>query len=95
MPNQDSGTDSKERTKRWGKHLQDAAGHVEEDLRRVVTFINDEVVPDIRRNSSHALRAAAVELEKLAAQMERRQAGPAASSTDRAASSTNKDAPRP
>ncbi|GAC1433392.1 MAG: hypothetical protein NVSMB62_29670 [Acidobacteriaceae bacterium] len=56
--------------KRWGEQLQNATGRVEEDLRRVVSYINDEVVPDIRRNGSHALRAAAEELHKLAKRME-------------------------
>lgn len=62
MPSQDP--------RRWGQQLQDATERVEEDLRRVVTYINDEVVPDIRRNGSHALRAAAEELHKLAKRME-------------------------
>jgi hypothetical protein len=51
--------------------LRDAASHVEQDLRRVVTYLNDEVVPDVRRNSSEALRAAASELHKLAGRVDR------------------------
>ncbi len=50
--------------------LREAAAHVEEDLRRVAAYINDEVVPDVRRNSSDALRAAAAELRKLAERMD-------------------------
>jgi hypothetical protein len=46
--------------------LREAASHVEDDVRRVITYINDEVVPDVRRNGSEALRAAAAELRKLA-----------------------------
>ena len=46
----------------WEQQLREAATHAEEDLRKVVTYINDEVVPDIRRNGSQALRAAAEEL---------------------------------
>ena len=57
---------------RWEQQLRDAARHVEEDLRRVVNYINDEVVPDVRQNSSHALRFAAKELEKLAQKMDDR-----------------------
>ena len=60
-----------ERT-RWEQQLRDAARHVEEDVRRVVNYINDEVVPDVRQNSSHALRFAARELEKLAQRMDDR-----------------------
>jgi hypothetical protein len=62
----------KEEPKRWEQQLREAAGRVEEDLHHVVTYINDEVVPDIRRNSSHALRAAASELQKLAQRMDDR-----------------------
>ena len=54
----------------WEQKLQDVGARVEEDLRRVVTYINDEVVPDVRRNGSAALRAAAVELQKLAQRMD-------------------------
>jgi hypothetical protein len=43
---------------------------MEEDLRRVVSYINDEVVPDVRRHSSQALRVAAQELHKLAERLE-------------------------
>jgi hypothetical protein len=63
-----------EEPKRWEQQLREAATRVEEDLRHVVTYINDEVVPDIRRNSSHALRSAAVELQKLAQRMDDRRA---------------------
>ena len=54
----------------WEQKLHDVGARVEEDLRRVVTYINDEVVPDVRRNGSAALRAAAVELQKLAQRMD-------------------------
>jgi hypothetical protein len=39
-------------------------------LKNVVKYINDEVVPEVRRNGSEALRAAAVELHKLAQRMD-------------------------
>jgi len=54
--------------------VRDAALRVEEDLRRVVVYINDQVVPEIRLNGSHALRAAAAELQKLAQRMDDRSA---------------------
>jgi hypothetical protein len=54
----------------WEQRLHEAGTRVEEDLRRVVQYINDEVVPDVRRNGSEALRAAAVELQKLAQRMD-------------------------
>ena len=66
--------------KHWERQVRDAAARAEEELRRVVTYINDEVVPDIRRNGSEALRFAASELQKLAQRMDDRraaQSGPA------------------
>jgi hypothetical protein len=57
-------------SKQWEQQLREAAARAEEELRRVVTYINDEVVPEVRRNGSQALRAAAVELHKLAQRMD-------------------------
>ena len=72
--------------RRWGQQLQDATERVEEDLKRVVTYINNEVVPDIRRNGSQALRAAAAELQKLAQRMD---------DQSRTAGTSTKDPSRP
>lgn len=63
--------------KRWEQQVRDVASRTEEELRRVMTYINDEVVPDIRRNGSEALRFAAAELQKLAQRMDDRRAGAA------------------
>src|SRR5271154_3749427 len=54
----------------WEQQLKDAAAHLETDLRNVVKYINDEVVPEVRRNGSEAMRAAAVELHRLAQRMD-------------------------
>jgi hypothetical protein len=43
---------------------------VEEEVNRVITYLNDEVVPDIRQGSSRALRAAAAQLAKLAEKLD-------------------------
>jgi predicted HAD superfamily phosphohydrolase YqeG len=71
---------STEQQKRpWEQQLKDAVTHLEADLKNVVKFINDEVVPDVRRNGSEGLRTAAVELHKLANKMDdhaRRSASP-------------------
>ena len=40
----------------WEQPLRDAASHLETDLKNVVKYINDEVVPDVRKNGSEALR---------------------------------------
>ena len=54
----------------WEQQLRDAAAHLEADLKNVVKYLNDEVVPEVRRNGSEALRAAAVELHRLAQRMD-------------------------
>jgi hypothetical protein len=62
---------STEQPKRpWEQQLRDAAAHLETDLKNVVKYINDEVVPDVRRNGSEALKAAAAELHRLAQKMD-------------------------
>ncbi len=63
----------------WEQKLRDAVTHLETDLRDVVNYVNDEVVPEVRKNGSEALRVAAVELHKLAQRMDdhaRRTASP-------------------
>jgi hypothetical protein len=56
----------------WEQRLHEAGSRVEEDLRRFVTYVNDEIVPDVRRNGSEALRSAAAELNRLAQRMDER-----------------------
>jgi hypothetical protein len=55
---------------KWEQQLREAATHLEDDLRRFATYVNDEIVPQVRRNSSEALRDAAAELHKLAQRMD-------------------------
>jgi hypothetical protein len=54
----------------WEQQLRDAATNLEDDLRRFAGYVNDKIVPDIRRDGSEALRAAAAELHKLAERMD-------------------------
>ncbi|GGG64104.1 hypothetical protein [Edaphobacter dinghuensis] len=54
----------------WEQRLHEAGTRVEEDLRRFVTYFNEEIVPDVRRNGSAALRSAAAELNRLAQRMD-------------------------
>ena len=49
----------------------DAARKVEQESERVITYLNDEVVPAIRNHSSKALRVAAEKLRQLAEFMEK------------------------
>ena len=60
----------------WEQRLHEAAVTVEEEVRRVITYINDEVVPEVRQNGSDALRAAAAELQRLAQKMDDRKGTP-------------------
>lgn len=54
----------------WQDRLHETATRVEEEVRILASYINDEVVPDVRRFSSGALRTAAIELQKLAQKMD-------------------------
>ena len=59
----------------WEQRLSDVGAKVEDEVRCVITFLNDEVVPEVRRDGSRALRTAAEELVKLAERLESRQRG--------------------
>jgi hypothetical protein len=43
---------------------------VEDEVKRVITYLNDQVVPQVRQNSSSALRMAAEQLGRLADYLE-------------------------
>jgi regulator of sigma D len=45
---------------------------VEEELKKVIDYLNDQVVPQLRQGSSDALRSAADRLRKLAEQLDDR-----------------------
>jgi hypothetical protein len=57
------------------QRLEEAARRAEEDLRRFVRYLDAEVVPEVRRHSSTALRSAAEHLQKLADSMDDAKAG--------------------
>lgn len=54
----------------WESKLREAATHVEDDVRKMVAYLNDEVMPDVRPNGSAALKKAATELQRLATRMD-------------------------
>jgi hypothetical protein len=60
---------------------------MEEDVREVIRYFNDEIVPDLRKNGSEALRAAASELNQMAQRMDER--------AGRAPTSGTKDSSKP
>lgn len=51
--------------------LNNAVPRVEDELKRVINYLNDEVAPRVRENSSKGLRVAAEQLTKLAEHIER------------------------
>ena len=52
-------------------HIKNATPRVEEEVRKVIAYLNDEVVPKVRQNSSDGLRIAAEQLRKLADHLEK------------------------
>lgn len=54
------------------EHINNVTPRIEEEVRKVITYLNDEVVPKVRQNSSEALRIAADQLRKLADHLERK-----------------------
>jgi len=69
------GTKSNAPFERIGRKLDaefsDAAQKLEREKERVITYLNDEVVPAIRNHSSKALRTAVEQLSRLAEYMEK------------------------
>lgn len=53
-----------------GEEVRQVANRAEEELQRLIRYMNDEVVPDVRKHSSTALRAAADSLRSLAQKMD-------------------------
>lgn len=56
----------------WNEKMQDAADRAESEVRRLIAYMNEEVVPDVRKHSSTALRAAAEQLQSLARSLDDR-----------------------
>jgi len=54
------------------EHVGDAVPRIEEEVKKVITYLNDEVVPQVRQNSTQALRVAAEQLNRLAEHLDKR-----------------------
>lgn len=54
------------------EQINNVSPRVEEEVRKVISYLNDEVVPKVRQNSSDALRIASEQLRKLADYMEQK-----------------------
>ena len=64
----------KGRFENFGKKVDERVSQglpkVEEEVKKVIAFLNDQVVPRLRQDSSQALHAAADRLRKLAEQLD-------------------------
>ena len=56
--------------KPWDERLREASSQLEDELRKAIRFLDDEVVPEVRRNGSAALRTASDQLRKLAEKLD-------------------------
>jgi hypothetical protein len=56
--------------KKVDQRLNQAMPRVEEELKKVIAYLNDQVVPQLRQDSAQALHAAADQLRKLAQQLD-------------------------
>jgi len=76
MVDQMSEGNSSSRFEDFGKKVDERFNQVrprvEEELKKAIVYLNDQVVPQLRQDSSHALHAAADRLRKLAEQLDDR-----------------------
>ncbi len=56
---------------RVGDKVRDVVAEVETEVARLIAYVNDEVVPEVRRGSSRGLRAAAEQLGRMAEELDR------------------------
>ena len=67
---------AKTRFEEFGRKIDERfakdAPRIEEDVKKVIAYLNDEVVPQVRQNSSQALRIAAEQLSRLAERLDKR-----------------------
>ncbi len=56
--------------RKMDEHFGTCSDRVEDDVKRVITYLNDKVVPEVRDHSTKALRIAAEQLSRLADHLE-------------------------
>lgn len=59
-----------EASARFGKSVGEVAGTLEKESAELINYLNDEVVPAVRQQSTKALRIAAEKLTRLANYMD-------------------------
>ena len=57
--------------RKMDEHFGGCNDRIEEDVKRVITYLNEKVVPEVKENSSKALRIAAEQLARLADHLHR------------------------
>ena len=60
----------RESSARWEEKLSEAEQRVQKELAEIVDYLDREVVPNVRRHSSRALRKVADKLHNLATYMD-------------------------
>lgn len=69
-------TENKGRFEEFGRKVEERvsnlAPRLEDEVKKMIAYLNDEVVPKVRQNSSEAMHAAAEQLRKLADALDRR-----------------------
>lgn len=58
-------------TDRFKRNLEEAARTLEQETENFIRYINDEVVPDVRKHSSRGLRTASEKLREFADYLEK------------------------
>jgi len=61
---------SRDSSTRWGEKLSEAEQRIQTELAEIVEYLDREVVPNVRRHSSRALRTVADKLQNLATYMD-------------------------
>jgi bisphosphoglycerate-dependent phosphoglycerate mutase len=56
--------------RRLDERVESAIPRVEEEIRRLISYLNDEVVPNLRQDSAKVLRSAADQLRKFASHLD-------------------------
>jgi len=57
------------------RRFEDMGRRLDEEVEKMIAYLNDEVVPQVRNHSSRALRIAAEKLSRFADYMDQSQAG--------------------
>ena len=71
QPNDGNSSRFEEFGRKVDDRLNQAFPRAEEELKKLIAHLNDQVVPQLRRGSSQALRTAAENLSRLAEQLDR------------------------